>query len=104
MPRVLNKRHINTKDLPNVVYVGRPSKWGNPFEIGVDGDREMVVRKHEEWIYNKLKEDPEFIHEIIDELQGKDLACWCAPLLCHAETLMRIANAPGEWIGRVPCG
>jgi len=25
------------------VYVGRPSKWGNPFTIGPDGTRDEVI-------------------------------------------------------------
>lgn len=32
------------------VYIGRPSKWGNPFSIGRDGSREEVIEKYREWI------------------------------------------------------
>jgi hypothetical protein len=32
------------------VYVGRPSKWGNPFVIGRDGSREEVIAKYRAWI------------------------------------------------------
>jgi len=27
------------------VYIGRPSKWGNPFVIGRDGSRADVIAK-----------------------------------------------------------
>ncbi len=29
------------------VYIGRPGKWGNPFEIGKDGNRAEVIEKYE---------------------------------------------------------
>ncbi len=32
------------------VYIGRPSEFGNPFRIGVDGDRDEVIEKFKEWI------------------------------------------------------
>jgi len=70
-----------------VVYVGRPSKWANPFRIGIDGDREAVVRKFREYAMKKLKEDPNWL----EPLRGKDLACWC-PLdkPCHADVLIEL--------------
>jgi hypothetical protein len=69
------------------VYIGRPSKWGNPFVIGEDGDREAVIRAFERYVL-----DSELIHDI-GELRGKVLGCWCAPLPCHGDVLLRLANA-----------
>ena len=84
MPKVLNKRI--DKIPAGAVYVGRPSKWGNPFKIGRDGTREEVIEKYREWI-SKVS----FLEDIT-ELTGKDLVCWCAPLLCHADVLLEMAN------------
>jgi hypothetical protein len=74
-------------ELPsNVIYVGRPSKWGNPFKIGKHGTREEVVAKYETWLQNKLAEDYAFL----SELKGHDIACWCKPEeLCHADIIMK---------------
>lgn len=71
----------------NAVYVGRPTKWGNPFKLGVDGDRDEVIRKYEEWLKAKLRQDAHFL----DELKDKDLACWC-PLdkPCHADVILKM--------------
>jgi Domain of unknown function (DUF4326) len=80
---VLNKR-ISSKG----VYIGRPSKWGNPFVIGPDGTRDDVVRKYEEY----LMLNPKLMEEAKQELKGKDLVCFCAPLSCHGDILSRIAN------------
>lgn len=73
------------------LYVGRPTKWGNPFVIGRDGDRETVIRKYEEWV----KKQPGLI-AAIHELRGHDLGCWCSPLACHADVLVRLANEEKE--------
>lgn len=70
------------------VYVGRPSKWGNPFKAGRDGTREEVISKYESYIRAK----PELVAAAKRELKGKVLGCWCAPLACHADVLARIAN------------
>lgn len=82
MPRVLNK-HIH-KIPDDAVYCGRPSKYGNPFIVGKDGDHNEVCNKFEKFILPKLD---------VSELAGKDLICWCAPLRCHCESLLRKANA-----------
>ena len=69
------------------VYIGRPSKWGNPFEIGRDGTREQVIAKYEKW----LAQQPHLL-AALGELRGKVLGCWCAPLACHGNVLARLAN------------
>lgn len=87
MARVLNKRI--TKTVPSgAVYVGRPSKWGNPFTIGRDGDRNTVIEKFRAW----LATQPQIVWEAKQELAGKDLVCWCAPLPCHGDVLLEIAT------------
>jgi hypothetical protein len=73
------------------VYVGRGrgSRWGNPFKAGRDGTREEVIAKYEQWLLTQ----PELI-AALPELRGKVLGCWCAPKACHADVLLRLANAP----------
>lgn len=85
-PRVRHRREGS-----GGVYVGRPTKWGNPFVIGPDGTREEVIQKYREWLKARMVEglDP-------SELRGKDLVCWCAPLPCHADILLEVANRPAE--------
>jgi hypothetical protein len=86
MPKVLNM-----KDHPRLpegaVYVGRPSKWGNPFLIGRDGDRAEVIRQFARYL---CESD---LFNDLHELRNKDLGCWCAPEACHADLLLRLANA-----------
>lgn len=68
------------------VYIGRPSKWGNPFAIGRDGSREDVVRKYENYLVHN-----DALLESLWELHGKVLGCWCAPAACHGDVLARFA-------------
>ena len=69
------------------IRICRPSKWGNPFRIGIDGTREEVIGKYREW----LKSQPKLMNQI-DELKGKKLGCWCHPDSCHGDVLVEIAN------------
>jgi hypothetical protein len=80
---------VNSKKTEDYdVYIGRPSKWGNPFVIGKDGTRYDVCKKFEDWILSQ----PKLIEAAKQELVGKRVACFCAPLQCHGETLARIAK------------
>lgn len=92
MPKVLNKRGM-AKLPEGAVYVGRPSKWGNPFVIGRDGSRRVVMRKYAQWVSARMKDyKDDFGKEMVRELKGKDLICWCAPEACHADILLHLAN------------
>jgi hypothetical protein len=69
----------------NAVYVGRPTRWGNPYRVS-----EMPLGKclemYELWLSAQLKSNPGFL----DPLMDKDLACFCrldSP--CHADILLR---------------
>jgi hypothetical protein len=87
MLEVLNARRVGRKTTPDRVYVGRPSKWGNPFVIGRDGTRDEVIAKYRAWITRQ----PALL-AALGELRGKHLVCWCAPERCHAEVLIDLAN------------
>jgi len=81
------KRIVHCKKEKFDVYIGRPSKWGNPFVIGQDGTRREVIEKYRSWILNQ----PELM-ESLQELKGKTLGCWCDPSPCHGEVLIELAN------------
>lgn len=85
-PKVWNKRDPNCPK--DAVYVGRPTKWGNPFAIGTHGNRQEVITKYTNWLDDIIFND----RLDLDELRGKDLVCWCAPLPCHADVLLELAN------------
>lgn len=97
MPKVYNKRH---KDVPpDAIYVGRPTKWGNPFSHQNGtlakhrvADRNAAVEAFRAYAMNRyLDHHDTFAHDLV-ELRGRDLVCWCAPKPCHADILLEIAN------------
>ncbi len=75
------------------IVVSRPSRWSNPFQIGLDGDRNECVTRFE-----RALRDGELRVTVADvrrELAGHDLACWCPPSdPCHADVLRRVADEP----------
>lgn len=86
MPKVFNKRH---PDIPRgAVYVGRPTKFGNPFPMRKESERNQCCDQYREWIYQQ----DDLLEEIRETLRGLDLVCWCAPKRCHADILLKIAN------------
>ena len=85
MTTLTKNKVVHCKKSEFDVYIGRPSKWGNPFEIGPDGTRTEVIEKYEAW----LRMQPNLMNEIL-ELDGKILGCWCSPKPCHGEVLVRI--------------
>ena len=88
MPKVYNKRH---NDAPlDAVYIGRPSRYGNPFKIGPGGTRDEVVAEFRFWFNNTLPYS--LRKKALEELKGKDLVCWCAPEACHGDVLLELAN------------
>lgn len=86
MPRLYNKYHGTAPK--GAVYIGRGSRYGNPFVIGKDGTRDEVCDKYEEFLYT----NPRLLESFKRELKGKDLVCFCTPKRCHGDFLLHIAN------------
>ena len=76
------------------VYIGRGrcpqtgevGRWGNPFQIGRDGDRGEVIEKYRRWLWKEVKAGRIALADLA-ALHGKRLGCWCAPQACHGEVL-----------------
>lgn len=71
------------------VYIGRPSKWGNPFRMKKEHQRGDVVARYAAYIQTR----PDLL-AALSELRGKRLACYCAPKPCHGDVLAALADAP----------
>jgi hypothetical protein len=80
--------NIDTKQ-PYDVYIGRGSRFGSPYSIGIDGDREEVIRKYRyDFERGYLKASKE---EVL-ALKGKVLGCHCKPFACHGDVLVEFIN------------
>jgi hypothetical protein len=90
--KVVNIKNFERYD----VYIGRGSKWGNQFThlqhlggcLVIVDTREEAISRYEEWI----REQPELMEACKKELKNKILGCFCSPLACHGEVLIKIAN------------
>ena len=81
-------RVVNINLEPCDYYIGRPSKWGNPYRVGIDGTRKECIDKYETW----LNENKELMDDIM-ELDGKVLGCHCKPKPCHGDVIVKIINS-----------
>ncbi|MGY0065167.1 DUF4326 domain-containing protein (plasmid) [Streptomyces sp. LZ34] len=110
---------------PGARYVGRgpgrAGRYGNPWHIVRDGlgihvmdpdghlwadaqsmteARAIATAEYDRWVHEP--EQAELRATARAELRGRDLACWCSlpehgePDHCHAQVLLRLANAPKE--------
>lgn len=105
MPVRIQRRRTKGWRMPEgAVYVGRPTKWGNPFCLvdiidafcGDEGEaRADLVRAYRRWLY----EEEAYLKlasatDARNELRGKDLACWCRlDQPCHVDVLLEVANS-----------
>ena len=74
------------------VAIDRSTKWGNPYHIGPDGDRDEVCDKHEAWLLTQIH-----LLRALEELRGLRLGCWCPPKRCHGDTYVRFLEEGIPW-------
>lgn len=121
MKRIQRKRTKGFRTPPNTRYVGRGTRFGNPFILSDDGyiycrhmiatckdkwirwslnggfETKDIVELYERWLNGELK-DRKFLpapptQEEIQTLKGKNLSCFCSlEKPCHADVLLNIAN------------
>ena len=67
------------------VYVGRPSRWGNPYRVG------FLTPAGAVFLYRTVVARDFDRLGWLEPLRGRDLACWC-PLdqPCHADVLLEL--------------
>jgi len=92
MPKVYNRHHKDAP--PGAIYIGRGTLWGNPYshiyakDVIMVGSREQSI----DFFIESVNANPAFRKQVKDMLKGKDLLCSCAPLACHGDVLLEIAN------------
>lgn len=86
--RVVNKHH----GVPYDIYIGRGSKWGNPFThmpntkgLNIANSREESLEMFRLWILTQQQ-----LVDSLHELDGKTLGCTCDPLPCHGHILKEL--------------
>lgn len=89
MSEVVNKHKVNMDD-PDIVYIGRGSVWGNPFPMKdkSEQERSRVIKAYRQWLWLQQMQG-HITKEMILDLEGKRLACYCAPKACHGDVLIK---------------
>lgn len=77
------------------VYIGRPSKWGNPFKIGdlhhgKTLTRETAIEAFRDWFFHSANGIA--LQQHTHELYSKVLGCWCKPRACHGDVIMELVE------------
>lgn len=114
--RIQRKRTKGWRMPEGAVYVGRPTKWGNPWRVRYIGPSEhfrtgyWIVQDHRRtwypssrrvaqrfavWKFRRWARN-QFVRRRLplDELRGRDVLCWCRlDQPCHADVLLELANA-----------
>jgi Domain of unknown function (DUF4326) len=90
--RIQRKRTAGWKMPDGAIYVGRGSRWGNPYRVGSclipDAETAVAVFRANFPVCLDLS-----------ELRGKTLACWCkVGSACHGDVLLELANTPARAI------
>ena len=99
--RIQRKRTKGWRLPEGAIYVGRPSIYGNPFQVTDTFLARVAVNVFAEWADRETVDSNLYAAEHVrlmaalerGDLRGKDLACWC-PLdqPCHADVLLELAN------------
>ena len=97
-PKRIQRKRTKGWQMPEgAVYVGRPTKWGNPWKVGAkvmrNGQFSAIETPAEAVEMFRRKSIGDIAPFWGEKLRGKDLACWCpldAP--CHADVLLEWAN------------
>lgn len=91
---VVNKYKVCMDD-PDIVYIGRGSIWGNPYshKDGTKAAHRVATRDEAVEAYRKrlwfLIREKAVTKEMLIALDGKRLACYCAPQACHGDVLVK---------------
>jgi len=99
----MNCRRVHHRKEPYDIFIGRPSKWSNPFSNKLNSNaryktksRKESVEKHKEWLING---DGQYLLKDLHELKGKILGCWCdngsgstKNKTCHGDIIVKLVN------------
>lgn len=85
---------VNIKKHKCDIYIGRGSKWGNPFThiknkntkaLYIVDTRDEAILKYKEWILSQ-----QHLLDSLHELKDKRLGCYCKPKSCHGDILIEL--------------
>ena len=94
---------VNIKTSTYDVYIGRGSIYGNPYKIGIDGNRDDVCNKHLVYLKNNLSSG-KFKYKDLKFLDNKRLGCYCAPNKCHGDNYKMLLDEMNKYFKVIVAG
>lgn len=88
--KIINLRKWHPKDL-KYIRIDRGTIYGNPYVISIAKNisREKAISEYEKYLRILIKTKKICIKELM-RLDGETLACWCKPLPCHGDVIIKI--------------
>ena len=81
---------VNRKDTRQVnhddIFIGRPSIWGNIYKLS-EYPRDVSINRYEIYARGNIE-----IIKNLSMLSAKQLVCFCKPLACHGDVLVKLCN------------
>lgn len=70
----------------NAIYIGRGSRWGNPYRLGPHETRSDTIERYRRYLWGQIATGELPLADLA-ALDGADLACYCKPKACHGDVL-----------------
>ena len=78
------------RENPEYVYIGRGSRWGNPYTVATHGRQRCIILFAQ--AFNRETGVLHYLQGRLDLLKDKILVCYCMPEACHGEILAQAAD------------
>ncbi|SCL21250.1 DUF4326 domain-containing protein [Micromonospora aurantiaca (nom. illeg.)] len=86
--RIQRRRTAGWQMPPGAVYIGRPSRWGNPYR-GAESERAAAVQAYAQLLDRR----PDLVAAARAALAGRTLVCWCPVTKpCHGDILVAVVD------------
>jgi ribA/ribD-fused uncharacterized protein len=89
------------------VYIGRikgsTEHYGNPYIVGIDGNRDDVIAKCDQWLNGHrslITVEPgrrRWILYNLPKLKDRKIGCHCKPEACHGDIYVRMLDVEAIW-------
>lgn len=86
--QIAKQSRSSALDMSKVTPIDRRSDFGNPYKIDSKCTREQSIKAYRGYFEWRIKTDAWWRGEI-EKLVGKTLGCWCTPLPCHGDIIIK---------------
>lgn len=89
MVEIVNLRNCKDWGKPGDVLIDRRTKWGNPFIMHNETQRNQVCDQYEVYLDQQLRQHKLDLNDLSN---AKRLGCWCTPFRCHGDYIKKLLD------------